>query len=99
MSIKNQNNLDSKIQGKPDDKKEFRIIVNGQEKISPKRELGYEDIVQLAFDNPVFDKPDIIIYTITYKQPRSDKQGSIVKGETVKIEAGMIFNVTKTDKS
>ena len=98
MSIKDQNNLDSKIQNKPDDKKEFRIIVNGQEKISPKRKLGYEDVVQLAFDNPIFNNPNII-YTITYKQLQTDNQGSIVKGGIVKVETGMIFNVTKTDKS
>ena len=83
---------------KPDDKEKFKIIVNGKEKISPKRELGYEDIVQLAFDKPDFNNPDIS-YTITYKQPQTTQQGSIVKGETVKVKAGMVFNVTKTDKS
>lgn len=87
-----------KNQDKPDDKERFKIIVNGKEKISPKRELGYEDIVQLAFDKPDFDNP-YISYTITYKQPQTAQQGSIVKGQTVKIEAGMVFNVTKTDKS
>ena len=96
MEEQNKNNL--KEQNKPDDKAEFEIIVNGQKKIAPKREMGYEDVVQLAFDNPVFNNPDII-YTITYKQPQTDNQGSIVKGGIVKIEAGMIFNVTKTDKS
>ena len=96
--MEEQNKIELKEQNKPDDKAEFEIIVNGQKKIAPKREMGYEDIVKLAFDNPVFTNP-YIIYTITYKQPKTTNQGSLVKGDKVKIGAGMVFNVTKTDKS
>ena len=96
--MKDQDKINLKEQNKHDDKARFEIIVNGQKKIAPKREMDYEDIVTLAFDNPVFTNP-YIIYTITYKQPKTDNQGSLVKGDKVKIEKGMVFNVTKTDKS
>ena len=82
----------------PIEKEHFKIIVNGRERVSPKREPSYKDIVKLAFDKPVFDNP-LIVYTITYKLPQTCTEGILVRGETVKIEAGMIFNVTKTDKS
>ena len=90
-------NLEKKP-NKPIEKEHFKVIVNGREKVSPKREPSYEDIVKLAFNNPVFGNP-LIVYTITYKLPQTCTEGSLVQGKTVKIEAGMIFNVTKTDKS
>lgn len=84
-------------QDKPDDKERFKINVNGREKIAPKRELSFEDIVKLAFDNAVFDNP-LIRYTVTYKT-LDGKEGSLVKGDTIKVEKDMMFDVTKSDKS
>ena len=81
-----------------DEKDFFKIIINGREKISPKRKLTFEDIIKLAFDNPDF-KEGIIVYTITYVLPQTNQQGSIVNGEALNIKTGMVFNVTRTDKS
>lgn len=83
---------------KPDNNKEYTIIVNGREKTVTEKELSFDDIVALAFDNPPTG-PNIV-FTITYRRGHGNKpEGSLVEGETVKIKDGMIFNVTATDKS
>jgi hypothetical protein len=73
----------------------FFIIVNGQKKTITKKLLSYDEVVALAFEAaPNFD------YTITYRKgPNSNKEGSLVAGQFVKIRNGMIFNVTATNKS
>lgn len=76
----------------------FTIIVNGREKIVTQHELSYVDVVRLAFDNPQFNEN--IVYTVTYKRgPDDRREGTMVEGDTVKVKPGMIFNVTRTDKS
>lgn len=79
--------------------KEITIIVNGREKVVPKKgELSFAEIVALAFDTPPTG-PNIV-FTITYRRGQGNKpEGTLVDGETVKIKDGMIFNVTATDKS
>ena len=76
----------------------FTIIVNGREKIVTQHELSYLDVVRLAFDNPVFNEN--IVYTVTFKRGHDNKpEGTMVEGDSVKVNPGMIFNVTRTDKS
>lgn len=75
---------------------EIKIIVNGREKTVAGKRLTYAQVVRLAFD-PV--DPETI-YTVTYKKgPPANPQGSMVEGDTVKLDCGMIFNVTPTRKS
>jgi hypothetical protein len=72
------------------------IVVNGQKKSVKGYEINYLQLVQLAYD-PVDPNK---IYTVTYKKgPPANPEGSMVEGDTVKIENGMIFNVTPTRKS
>jgi len=76
----------------------FKIVVNGREKIVTQHELSYVDVVRLAFENPEFNEN--IVYTVTFKRgPDNEPEGSMVDGVTVKVKPGMIFNVTRTDKS
>lgn len=76
----------------------FKIVVNGREKIVTEHELSYIDVVRLAFENPVINEN--IVYTVTYKRgPDHKPEGTMVEGDTVKVKPGMIFNVTRTDKS
>lgn len=76
----------------------FKIIVNGREKLVTEHELSYLDVVRLAFDNPVINEN--IVYTVTYKRGNDHKpEGTMVEGDVVKVKPGMIFNVTRTDKS
>ena len=79
--------------------KEITIYVNSRPKEVPARELlSFDEVVALAFPNP--DKNPNIVYTVTYRKGEGKKpQGTLVEGEFVKVKDGMIFDVTRTDKS
>ena len=79
-------------------KKEFTIIVNTREKEWDKKEISYSEVVVLAFGS-YSDDPNVV-YTVTYSKAEKPKhEGSLVKGEGVKVKNGMIFNVSQTNKS
>ena len=83
---------------KKDDNKEFTIIVNGREKVVTSRELSFDQIVALAFDQP--QGGENIVYTVTFRRGHGNKpEGTLIEGDSMKIKEGMIFNVTQTDKS
>lgn len=85
---------ESKHEGQGHDK-DITIIVNGREKVVTKKELSFEEIVALAFDN---SDPNTI-FTVTYKKGVGNKEGSLAAGDIIKVKEGMIFNVTSTGKS
>jgi len=78
--------------------KEFTIIVNGRKKEVTEKELSFEDIVNLAFDNKPPTGPNVVI-TVTYSKGEDGKHGTLLPGDKVKIKNHMVFNVTATDKS
>lgn len=81
-----------------DHDKAVEIVVNGRQKVVTTKELSYDQVVRLAFDNP-FQTPQTI-YTVTYKRGEGSRpDGSLVAGESTKVKAGMIFNVTATTQS
>ena len=78
--------------------KEVTIIVNGQRKPVETEEISYERIVEIAFpDSP---KGPNIFFTVAYRDghPRQP-EGLLAAGDSVKVNEGMVFNVTRTDKS
>ncbi|MEP1152196.1 MAG: multiubiquitin domain-containing protein [Balneola sp.] len=78
--------------------KVLQIIINGQPKEVDEKRLSYKQVIELAFPNPQFG-PNIV-YTVTYKNgPKPNPKGVMVEGDVVKIKEGMLFNVTRTDKS
>ena len=78
--------------------KEVSIVVNGREKTVEKGTLTFDQLVALAFDDP--PTGEFICFTITYRRGQGNKpEGSLAEGESVRVKAGMIFNVTATDKS
>ena len=82
----------------PGQDKQFTIVVNAREKTFTGREISFNQVVELAFGS-VSPNPNIV-YTVTYKRGEGNKpEGSMEKGDTVKVKDGMIFNVTQTDKS
>lgn len=79
--------------------KEVNIIVNGRDKIVEKKKITYEEVIVLAFG--LYDPNPNIEYTVTYSKgdnPHKPK-GILEKGESIMVKKGMIFNVTRTDKS
>jgi len=90
--------MENKEHGHEDDHKELSIIVNTREKKWGKKEISYKEVVELAFGS--YSEDENVVYTVTYsKGPDSHKEGSLVRGESVKVKNGMIFNVSQTNKS
>lgn len=75
---------------------EVTIIVNGREVNVTGPTISYAQVVALAF--PQVDADTIC--TVTYKRGHPSKpEGGMVNGDIVKLNCGMIFNVTPTRKS
>jgi len=87
----NMNNQENKKDHKP-----VTIIVNGREKEWTEKRITFKQVVTLAFGT--YEENELIVYTVTYKY-KSHKEGTMVAGDEVKVHEGMIFNVTRTDKS
>lgn len=79
--------------------KTVTIIVNGRPKTVPKKEeLTFDEIVLLAFPNPVTG--DGAQYTVQYTRGEGKKpSGTLVEGQSVKVKDGMEFDVTPTNRS
>lgn len=74
------------------------LIVNAQEKPWDDRSINFDQVVKLAFEKP--DPNPDTIYTVTYKRgPGPKPEGTMVKGDSVKVANKMVFNVTATTKS
>lgn len=72
------------------------IIVNGRQREVTGHKLTYQQVVNLAFPD---DQPDPnIVYTVAYANPHG-KDGTLAEGQEVQIKEGMVFNVTKTNRS
>lgn len=77
--------------------REFTIVVNARQKTTTQKELSFDEVVELAFGPPNYETS---VYTVTYQKGEDKKpKGSLVRGETVKVKEGMIFDVIRTDKS
>lgn len=77
---------------------EITIIVNGTQKTVEKGELTFDEIVNLAFDEPPYGENTL--FSVTYRRGQGNKpEGILAPGESVKVKDGMIFDVTATDKS
>jgi hypothetical protein len=75
---------------------EIKIIVNGREVSVTGATISYSQVVAIAY--PQVDADTIC--TVTYKRGHPSKpEGSMVNGDVVKLNCGMIFNVTPTRKS
>jgi hypothetical protein len=78
--------------------KEYTIIINAREHKISEDQVSFDDVIRMAFGE-VSSDPNVA-YTVTYKRGQGNKpEGSMVKGDSVKIKEGMIFNATSTNKS
>lgn len=80
----------------PGQNKTVAIIVNGRPREVTGKMISYEEIVKLAFpDDPSNQDID---FTVAYANPHG-KDGELVAGQQVHVKEGMVFNVTKTNRS
>jgi hypothetical protein len=79
------------------DHKKYEIIVNATLKPWDEDKISYSQAVDLAFASP--HKPTEI-FTVQYSRgPKENRQGTLVQGQSVFVKGGMVFDVTRTDKS
>lgn len=80
-----------------DSKRKFEIIVNAKPKSWNEDTISYLQVVDLAFPPP---HTPTEVFTVQYSRgPEANRQGTLVEGQTVKVKSGMVFDVTRTDKS
>ncbi|MFC1414148.1 multiubiquitin domain-containing protein [Streptacidiphilus sp. N1-12] len=78
--------------------REYKIVVNTREKTVNHDEVGFDELVHLAF-NPVPTGPNVV-FSIGYRHAaQHPDQGTLAVGGHVKIKNGTVFNVHATDKS
>lgn len=85
---------------KKPDKEITRIIVNGREHEFNEKKISYEQVIVIAFG--AMDTRPEVAYTVKYSKGNNGKhidKGSLVQGDTVNVKEGMIFNVSRTDRS
>ncbi len=81
----------------PDDKT-FLITVNGRQKQVERDELSFDELVDLAFDDPA--RGPQIVFTITFREAGGRiPEGELDEGQRLKVRDGTIINVTRTDQS
>ena len=80
-----------------EENRRFELIVNGKPKPWNENTISYSQVVDLAFPPP--HKPTEV-FTVQYSHgPQENRQGTLVEGQKVNVKSGMIFDVTRTDKS
>lgn len=80
----------------PGQNKTTIIIVNGRHREFVGQKIAYSQVVKLAFPDDQSDSN--IEYTVAFANPHG-KDGTLVNGQDVHVKEGMIFNVTKTNRS
>ncbi len=86
------------IRSRKSEPKTIKIIVNAREREVKKGKISFEELIALAFEVPPVGAQ--ICLTVSFRKgPPKRPEGSLVKGETVRVVEGMVFNVTATDKS
>ena len=88
---------EDKLVGRPDDKS-FSIVVNGRQRDVESEELTFDELVDLAFDDPA--RGPQIVFTITYREAGGRvTEGELDEEQRLKVRDGTIINVTRTDQS
>ena len=81
-----------------EDHKTVTIIVEGTPHHWPEEYISHTQVVALEF--PDHAQQPKITYTVMYNRgPRNRPEGTLSKGNSVKVVEGMVFNVTQTGKS
>ena len=82
---------------RPNDKM-FLITVNGRQRQVERDELSFDELVDLAFDDPA--RGPQIVFTITFREAGGRiPEGELDEGQRLKVRDGTIINVGRTDQS
>ena len=76
----------------------YTIIVEGTEHEWRKDTISYDEVVTLEV--PDYAQHPEITYSVKYKRGHGNKpEGTLAKGESVRVKNGMIFSVSETGQS
>lgn len=88
---------EDKPEQRPDDKK-YSITINGRQRQVESEELSFDELVDLAFNDPA--RGPQIVFTITFRGAGGRiQEGELDEGQRLKVRDGTIINVTRTDQS
>ena len=80
--------------------KTFNIVVNTKDKTWTGKEIGYMDVIRLAYEPKEPPSGPDWEFTVMFRQKSGGKpEGSIAEGGTEHVKEGMIFTVKATNKS
>lgn len=83
---------------KENKKKQVTIIINGREFEVEKDKISFEKIIELGLGE--YKPSENTAYTVSYSKGENTKpKGQLVVGDKVMVKEGMIFNVSRTNKS
>lgn len=82
-----------------DDTKTTTVVVNGRLREVSGKEMSFDQVVQLAFENPPHGAETI--FSVTFRKGGNEHrpEGVMVEGDSVKIKKGTTFNVSATNRS
>lgn len=81
----------------PDDKSS-EIVINGRKRQVEVEELTFDELVDLAFEDPA--RGPQILFTITFRNAAGRfETGELDPGERLKVRDGTEIDVTQTDQS
>lgn len=84
--------------GNPGQGHTVTIIVEGTAHRWPKGEITYDEVVTLEV--PDYPQHPEVTYSVKYKRGHGNKpEGTLAKGESVRVKDGMIFSVSETGQS
>lgn len=92
-----QDSVSDPTHDKPRHRKGVEIIVNSRERYVEDRHVTFQEVIALAYDDP--PSGEYIEFTVTYRNGPSGRKGFLVRGRSIPIADGMIFDVKFTDKS
>lgn len=81
----------------PGQNKTTMIVVNGRQREFTGHKITYDQAVALAYPGENVGG-DTTVYTVSYANPHG-KDGTLAAGQDVQVHGGMVFNVTKTNRS
>lgn len=74
------------------------IIINASPYEVTAKELSYEQVVNLVYNNAPPTGANVVI-TVTYSRGENGKSGTMLPGDSVKVKSKMVFDVSATDRS
>ncbi|QGG57836.1 multiubiquitin domain-containing protein [Paenibacillus sp. B01] len=82
-----------------EEKKEHQvqIYLNSRPRIVDKEKLSFRDVIVLYYGS--YDENPNVAYTVSHKRNEHTPSVSMVDGDEVQVKEGMMFSVSKTDKS